>query len=202
LIAATLFIVTKEELMTRMTAGLVTVLLALAPASVMAQGSQSGTPTSQDPQTQGTQSQGTQSQGMQGQGMQGQGAQHQATQDLGIVAVDLTPDTRAQLAVPADRGVLVAQIEPGSPASKSGLRVGDVVVAIADQPITSASDVDQALTSNASGGKVNMGVMRKGKQMDVSTRTKAQKAGQKLPKTSQNTQKTQKTQKTQRSSTM
>jgi S1-C subfamily serine protease len=38
--------------------------------------------------------------------------------------------------LPADQGVLVAGVEPGSPASRAGLREGDVIVAFEGEPVS------------------------------------------------------------------
>lgn len=161
--------------MTRMTAGLVTAMLALAPAGAMAQGTQDTPPTSPDTPSM---PKDTSKQGAQPQGTQTSGAQNQATKDLGIVAVELNADARTELLIPTDQGVLVAQVDPGSPASKSGLKPGDVVIAIADQPIADKAALDQALTSNAGESKVSMDVMRNGKQKELSARMKGQKKAQ------------------------
>jgi Do/DeqQ family serine protease len=41
--------------------------------------------------------------------------------------------------------VLVASVQPGSPAASAGLRAGDVIVAVNRQPVSSASELNQAL---------------------------------------------------------
>lgn len=45
----------------------------------------------------------------------------------------------------AVQGALVGGINPGSPAEKAGLKVGDVIVALADRPIASVDELSAAL---------------------------------------------------------
>jgi serine protease Do len=58
---------------------------------------------------------------------------------LGVAVRTLTPDVAQGLDVPADaHGVVIVQVEPGSPADTAGLHERDVVVSVDDQPITDA----------------------------------------------------------------
>jgi len=52
---------------------------------------------------------------------------------LGVVIQDITPEMAESLGV--KEGVIIAQIMPGSPADKGGLRVGDIVVEIDGQRV-------------------------------------------------------------------
>ena len=60
---------------------------------------------------------------------------------LGIMVTGLTPELRQFYGAPAERGVLVARVVPGSPAARAGLRVGDVLVAVDRKPISGAEDI-------------------------------------------------------------
>jgi S1-C subfamily serine protease len=48
--------------------------------------------------------------------------------------------------LPNDTGMLVVGVEPGSPASRAGLREGDIVVEFAGQPIAGIDDLHKQLT--------------------------------------------------------
>jgi S1-C subfamily serine protease len=48
--------------------------------------------------------------------------------------------------IPQDRGVLVAEIEPGSPAALAGLQHGDIIVGFKGQPVGTIDDLHRRLT--------------------------------------------------------
>jgi membrane-associated protease RseP (regulator of RpoE activity) len=56
-------------------------------------------------------------------------------------------------------GVLVRSVEKGSRAEKAGLRAGDVIVRVGDQPVHDTSDFTHSLHSR-NGGSVNVEVLR------------------------------------------
>src|SRR5512133_257412 len=62
--------------------------------------------------------------------------------------------------LPTDSGVLVAGIEPGSPASRSGLREGDIIVAIAEQPVSGIDDLHRCLNAKTIGVPTRLLVIR------------------------------------------
>ncbi|MDQ3621623.1 MAG: trypsin-like peptidase domain-containing protein [Verrucomicrobiota bacterium] len=53
--------------------------------------------------------------------------------------------------LPSDRGVLVAELEPGSPAAAAGLRQGDVIVGFKGQPIGTIDDLHKRLVASEIG---------------------------------------------------
>jgi S1-C subfamily serine protease len=76
-------------------------------------------------------------------------------------------------------GVLVADVEPDSPAAQAGLRptrrdeanrlrVGDVIVTLDDQPVRSSNDLLDVLEQHQAGDKVQMTVLRDGEKQEVS----------------------------------
>jgi hypothetical protein len=64
-----------------------------------------------------------------------------------------------------DKGVKFADIRPGSPADKAGLRRGDVLVQFDGQPIATLYDFTFALRSKQPGDKVRVVVIREGKEI-------------------------------------
>jgi S1-C subfamily serine protease len=85
---------------------------------------------------------------------------------LGINVVDVTPSVAASFDLPVDKGVGVADVEPGSPADKAGLRVSDIIVRLGDQAIASGGDLLQALTKYRAGDKVTVAFYRDGQQQE------------------------------------
>lgn len=63
-------------------------------------------------------------------------------------------------------GVLVRSVEKGSRAEKAGLRAGDVITRVGDQPVHDSSDFMRALRSR-NGGSITMGVLRDRKEQTL-----------------------------------
>ncbi|HEY0714828.1 MAG TPA: trypsin-like peptidase domain-containing protein, partial [Polyangia bacterium] len=76
---------------------------------------------------------------------------------------DLDPQTRGQLPANAPKtGALVAEVTPGSPAAKAGVKAGDVITKMNDRPVKEASDVVDQVSSQAIGSEVAFEVWRDG----------------------------------------
>ena len=71
---------------------------------------------------------------------------------IGVSVSDLNDDARQQLQVPATvKGVVIAEVRPGSPAEDAGLQPGDVIVEVNRKPASSASEFAGTVRSAASG---------------------------------------------------
>ncbi|XP_067012917.2 serine protease HTRA2, mitochondrial [Anabrus simplex] len=86
---------------------------------------------------------------------------------MGITMLTLTPEIIAELQmrdahIPADvtHGVIVWKVVVGSPAYTGGLKPGDIVTHINDQPVQNAGTIYQQLDAS---GKLDMLVIRQGK---------------------------------------
>lgn len=85
---------------------------------------------------------------------------------LGVELVRTTPELRAHLGAPEDRGVLVGKVLPGSPAEKAGLKVGDVITSVDGSEVASAGSILEAIGDKAGQG-VDVELVRDGKPMKV-----------------------------------
>lgn len=79
---------------------------------------------------------------------------------------NLTPQLGDFFGVKNGNGVLVRSVEKGSRAEKAGLRAGDVITRVADQPVHDTSDFTHALHSRK-GGSVSVGVIRDKKEQTI-----------------------------------
>jgi Do/DeqQ family serine protease len=82
---------------------------------------------------------------------------------IGLEIQELTEDLRAHFEVPADLGgVLVRDVHEASPASRSGVRRGDILLRIGREPVASAADYRSALAEYTPGSRVDLVWLRDG----------------------------------------
>ena len=102
---------------------------------------------------------------------------------LGIAGQTVTPEIAQAMDLPEDQGgVLVGQVEAGSPADQAGLRGsykpatingqsllvgGDVITALDDQPVNRMEDLQGLIQQAEPGQEVTLTVLRDGKQVEV-----------------------------------
>jgi S1-C subfamily serine protease len=84
---------------------------------------------------------------------------------FGFRATDFTPDLAARTGDPRARGAGVALVQPNSAAAQGGLRAGDVVIAVNDEPVSSASELSRAL--DAVVASATLRVVRQGQQLTI-----------------------------------
>jgi membrane-associated protease RseP (regulator of RpoE activity) len=82
---------------------------------------------------------------------------------LGVGLLDLTPELRVHFGVPEEAGVMVSKVEPGSPAEKAGIKVGDILTALDGKPATSSLDLRRRVRSAEDGTQTSIELWRKGK---------------------------------------
>jgi S1-C subfamily serine protease len=75
---------------------------------------------------------------------------------LGIAARDLTPSQAARLGLNVTSGVLVAGVQPGSPAEKIGLTQNSVITAIDGTQVQSQADLSPAIQSHHPGQRIQV----------------------------------------------
>jgi membrane-associated protease RseP (regulator of RpoE activity) len=79
---------------------------------------------------------------------------------LGVSLVDLNDELRQHFGAPKDAGLLVSSVEDGSPADKSGIQTGDIIIAIDGKDVESASELRKALREKKDGDTVRVEVLR------------------------------------------
>ena len=94
---------------------------------------------------------------------------------LGIKMVGLTPqlkqninsDPNSGLNVVEDKGVLVLEVMPNSPAAKAGIRTGDVIQTLNGESVTDASSVQRVVENSQVGGNVRLELRRNGQSLNL-----------------------------------
>jgi S1-C subfamily serine protease len=64
-------------------------------------------------------------------------------------------------------GVVVTSVTEKSPAAQAGLKTGDVIISVAGQAVDDPNAFDYRFTTHPLGGKVDLGVVRSGKEIKV-----------------------------------
>jgi Do/DeqQ family serine protease len=88
---------------------------------------------------------------------------------IGIAIQDVTPGLSQALELPTDRGALVTQVEPDSPAEQADIRPGDVIVAINAKPIDSSADLRNEVGLVRAGESVEVTAIRDGERRTTRT---------------------------------
>ena len=89
---------------------------------------------------------------------------------LGVTVMELTPELRAHFSAPGDTGVLVSAVDETSPAGKSGIRVGDILISIDGENVPTPSSLRKGLREKKDGDTVRVDLLRgKSRQTVVAT---------------------------------
>jgi serine protease Do len=85
---------------------------------------------------------------------------------LGISMQELDENTAKAVGLKEPKGVLVAQVLPGDPAEKAGVKAGDVIVKLDGKDIAEPSDLLTHIASLQPGAKVVVGLLRQGRHLE------------------------------------
>jgi serine protease Do len=93
------------------------------------------------------------------------------SQGFGVTLTALTPDTARRLRAPADvQGVLVSDVEQGSPAFRAGIGRGDIITRINRQTVRTPQEASRVLSAVPSGGTAFLLVIRGGQEQFFTVR--------------------------------
>ena len=92
----------------------------------------------------------------------------------GLMVENLTPQLGEFFGAKNGNGVLVRSVEKGSRADKAGLRAGDVITRVGDQPVHDSGDFTHALHSHIA-GSISVGVIRDKKEQTLTLTLPARK---------------------------
>ncbi len=87
--------------------------------------------------------------------------------EIGVHAQTISPALAAGLRLERDWGVVLGDVYPGSPAARSGLRVGDVVVSVDGKVMENGRQFDVNLYRTPVGATVTLEVLRAGETLTL-----------------------------------
>ncbi|MGC8852797.1 MAG: DegQ family serine endoprotease [Hydrogenobacter sp.] len=105
---------------------------------------------------------------------------------LGVVIQEVTPDMAE--AVGVKEGVIIAQVMPSSPAEKAGLKVGDIVIAIDGEKVSSVRDLQLRVMRTPPGKEITLTVIRNGKEQNIKVKVEAMPEETKISQAGPSTQ--------------
>jgi len=79
---------------------------------------------------------------------------------LGLSYIPITPELAQQYNLPTKQGAIVAEVTPGSPADRAGIRTEDIIVHIGSQDIRDAGDLRAALRNRQPGERLGIKLVR------------------------------------------
>lgn len=86
---------------------------------------------------------------------------------LGIEMQDLTPELTSAFGLTEKKGAVITKVVPDTPANQAGLKPGDIITAINNQPVKTASDIRNRVGLLRVGEKVKITVIRSERDLNL-----------------------------------
>jgi len=85
---------------------------------------------------------------------------------LGVGVDEVTAERAKELKLPAERGVLVTEVQADSPAAKAGLKVNDVITEFNGQRVEGTAQLRRLIRETPSGRTVQLTIWREGRTQE------------------------------------
>lgn len=86
---------------------------------------------------------------------------------LGVMIQHITPELQEKLELKEQKGALVADVTPGGPAEKAGIKRGDVIVAYDGKEVREMNELPMMVGATPVGSRVDVVVLRKGRTKTI-----------------------------------
>ena len=86
---------------------------------------------------------------------------------VGVSIQPVTADLAVSLGLPAARGALVSEVQPGSPAERAGVRRGDVITGVNSTPVADYNAFRNTIARIQPGTEVALTVVRDGREQQL-----------------------------------
>src|SRR5947209_2669409 len=84
---------------------------------------------------------------------------------MGVGINDVTPENATFFHLDSATGALISQVEADSPASKAGIKVGDVITELNGKKMENSGQLQAVISAHRPGDKVTLGIFRDGKTL-------------------------------------
>jgi Do/DeqQ family serine protease len=86
---------------------------------------------------------------------------------LGVGIQALGPELAESFGVKGEKGILINNVVPNSPADRGGLRGGDIVTAFGGKPVAGLKEFQKMIAGAAPGSRVSLDILRGGRRAGV-----------------------------------
>jgi serine protease Do len=86
---------------------------------------------------------------------------------MGVALQGVSQELASQFGLKSDHGAIVADVTPGKPGDKAGLKSGDVILKIDGEEVKDSNDLTMKVTNHAPGSSVALDVVRNGQPMKI-----------------------------------
>ena len=100
---------------------------------------------------------------------------------FGVEVADITPELAESLGLKGTRGSIVGAIERGSPAEKSGIKLGDVIVSVNGKAVANTTATLAAIAEMPPGKSVPVRVIRRNQELGVDVQVGKRRPRPKAP---------------------
>jgi serine protease Do len=90
---------------------------------------------------------------------------------IGATVQDVTPEIAESLGLKSHAGALVADVTPGGPSARSGLRSGDIILRLDGHEVASAADLTRQVALARPGSSIRLLLRRDGATQDLIVRS-------------------------------
>ncbi|HIJ78058.1 MAG: DegQ family serine endoprotease [Desulfobulbaceae bacterium] len=81
---------------------------------------------------------------------------------IGLTVQNLTPELAQSLGIKAEHGVLIASVEPGSPAAEARMRKGDLILEVNQEPVKNVTEYNSVLKKAQQQNIISFFIKREG----------------------------------------
>lgn len=100
---------------------------------------------------------------------------------IGVSIQPVTKDLADSFGLAAEKGALVSEVMPDSPAEKGGVKSGDIIIAFDGKEIKEMSDLPRLVAATATGKSIPVKVVRDGKEESLTVVIEKMKDGEDDP---------------------